>query len=77
MIIKKSILYSLFSIFFILSFLNAEHYLPWTSFDSEVYVFYAIFCIFMIFFFSSPQKNKNFYFKFFIIFPLTNILISL
>lgn len=55
---KEFFLYSLFSLFFIFSFLNNEHYFPWTTFDSEVYIFYAIFFVFIIFFLRSPKKIK-------------------
>lgn len=54
----KKELYLSFSFFIILSFLNNEHYFPWTTFDSEVYVFYAIFSVFIIFFLRSPKKTE-------------------
>lgn len=55
---KELFLYLSFSFFIILSFLNNEHYFPWTTFDSEVYVFYAIFSVFIIFFLRSPKKTE-------------------
>ncbi|WP_180036914.1 MULTISPECIES: PglL family O-oligosaccharyltransferase [unclassified Acinetobacter] len=55
---KEFFLYFLFSLFIVLSFLNNEHYFPWTTFDSEVYVFCAIFFAFIIFFFRLPKKIK-------------------
>lgn len=58
MVIKKSIFYFLFSIFFSLSFLNTEHYFPWTSFDSEVYIFYSIVFAFILFFLTPFKKVK-------------------
>lgn len=67
---KEFFLYSLFSLFFIFSLLNNEHYFPWTTFDSEVYIFYAIICTFMIFFLKSSKKIKISNFSFFLIFLL-------
>lgn len=55
---KNLLLYSFFLFFIILSFLNNEHYLPWTTFDSEIYIFYAILFVFIIFFGGSSQKIK-------------------
>ncbi len=67
---KELILYCLFSFFIILSFLNKEHYFPWTTFDSEIYIFYAIICTFIIFFLKSSKKIKISNFSFFLIFLL-------
>lgn len=71
---KEFFLYSLFSLFFIFSFLNNEHYFPWTTFDSEVYIFYAIFLVFIIFFLKSHQKINISILSFLLLFLL---LISL
>src|SRR5690606_29034700 len=71
---KEFFLYSLFSLFFIFSFLNNEHYFPWTTFDSEVYIFYAILLVFIIFFLRSHQKINISILSFLLLFLL---LISL
>lgn len=71
---KELFLYLSFSFFIILSFLNNEHYFPWTTFDSEVYIFYAIFLVFIIFFLKSHQKINISILSFLLLFLL---LISL
>ncbi|QPF34775.1 O-antigen ligase C-terminal domain-containing protein [Acinetobacter johnsonii] len=55
---KELFLYSLFSLFFIFSFLNNEYYLPWTTFDSEVYIFYSIVFASIVFFLRPFKKVK-------------------
>ena len=65
---KELILYYLFSFFILLSFLNKEHYFPWTTFDSEVYIFYAVIWIFIIFLLKPKKEikisNLNLFFVF-------------
>lgn len=53
---------------------NSYHYLPWTSFDSELHIFYAILFVFIIFFFRSPKIIKISTLSFLLLFLL---LISL
>lgn len=70
----KKILLLIAFIFYFLALINRHQFLPWTTFDSEVYVFYAILFFFIMFFLRSPKIIKISTLSFLLLFLL---LISL